>query len=246
MADEGNANEGAINFITADFADQLRGLLNRPNAVGVIPNSPAVRPEPPPPDDLGIPFRNDASEDIPAYACMRVTGLDTTSPRRVYTVTKPDTTFGRLYLFNGPVVCKYSGSKRGTAQAMPIIRASYDTGTPANGEGWGPKPSQWTLAKSYPEVALVQGVDASRGFLVAQWHPIDILIGKLAGSLSQGGSATMNVWAGTANSEAVISSLTVTVYDWLMKSGATAIASGKKVVAKNINGNWYVIEAECA
>ena len=70
------------------------------------------------------------------------------------------------------------------------------------------------------------------------------IIGKLDGSLSQGGSATLSIWSGVPGSEAD-SGYNVIVHDWVMKSGATAIASGKKCVAQLIGGSWYVTQAEC-
>jgi hypothetical protein len=70
------------------------------------------------------------------------------------------------------------------------------------------------------------------------------IIGKLDGALSQGGSATVSVWGGAGGSEAD-TDVNITVQDWLMKTGATAIASGKKVVCQFINGVWYATEAEC-
>lgn len=74
--------------------------------------------------------------------------------------------------------------------------------------------------------------------------PQQIIIGKLNSSLSQGSFTTASIWNGTPNSESD-SDVDVTVHDWLMTSGATAIASGKKVVCTRINGAWYVTEAEC-
>ena len=81
--------------------------------------------------------------------------------------------------------------------------------------------------------------------MLARLDTINIIIGKLAGSLSQGSSAMINVWAGVAGSEAVVASLTLSANDWLMTPGATAIASGKKVLVQWVNGIAYVTEAEC-
>jgi hypothetical protein len=64
--------------------------------------------------------------------------------------------------------------------------------------------------------------------------------GTLSGSLSYGGNANASLTIDGV-------SVTVTVYDYLMKSGATAIASGKKIVAQYFPNDkkWYVTEAEC-
>lgn len=69
--------------------------------------------------------------------------------------------------------------------------------------------------------------------------------GKLDGTLSVGGSATMSVWKWNGSAEADTGD-NITVYDFLLASGQT-IASGKKVVAEwdSASGRWYVVSAEC-
>jgi hypothetical protein len=64
--------------------------------------------------------------------------------------------------------------------------------------------------------------------------------GVLDGSLAQGGSATMSVWVGGGDT-----GVNVTVNDWLLKSGAAAIAAGKHVIAGYIDGTLYAIDWEC-
>ena len=75
----------------------------------------------------------------------------------------------------------------------------------------------------------------------------DVIRGKLDGSLSVGGSATVSVWYYNGSAEADTGN-NVTGYDWLMKSGSTAIASGKKVTLHydHLSHRWYVSSAECA
>lgn len=72
-----------------------------------------------------------------------------------------------------------------------------------------------------------------------------VLKGKLDATLSAGGSATMIVWFDDGTSEAE-SDETVTVYDWLLKTGQT-IANGSRVTAafEPASGRYYVTAAEC-
>ena len=72
-----------------------------------------------------------------------------------------------------------------------------------------------------------------------------IVRGKLDGSLSQGGSATLSIWYYNGSAEAD-SGEDLTVYDGLLKSGSS-IASGKKVIAMldQASGRYYVTSAEC-
>lgn len=71
----------------------------------------------------------------------------------------------------------------------------------------------------------------------------EIVLGKMDANLSDGGSATMSIWSGDAGSE-TDSTDNVTVNDWLLPSGEQ-VSSGKKVVARKIGCEYYVIAAEC-
>lgn len=67
------------------------------------------------------------------------------------------------------------------------------------------------------------------------------LFGKLDGSLSEGSSATMSIWAGDP---LVDTTDNITVYDWFLGSGES-IDSGKKVKVEFYSDKWYVTAAEC-
>lgn len=71
-------------------------------------------------------------------------------------------------------------------------------------------------------------------------------MGKLAGELEAGGSATVNVWSYRAGSVQATDPLEqVTVYDWLLASG-DSIAEGTKVFFElKSDGHWYVYASEC-
>lgn len=199
-----------------------------------------------------VPFKNANANTCPAYGVLPLIGitLDTGMPFYL-NADRPGTTFYRYFIVNGPNEVAQNEVGYGyivNGSHNRVCIAAYDSGSPAAGEEWGVKPSQFTLSKGYPGCFTVLGIlDSTNKWMLGYLHPINKIIGKLAGTLSQGGSATVNVWeSSTPGTEAVISSLTVTARDWLMKSGATAIASGKKVVVEWINGVPYVTEAECA
>ena len=69
--------------------------------------------------------------------------------------------------------------------------------------------------------------------------------GKLDGTLTAGGSATMSVWEYTGGSE-TDTGVNVTVYDWLLASGN--IAANTKVIAlyDAASDRIYVTAASCA
>lgn len=70
------------------------------------------------------------------------------------------------------------------------------------------------------------------------------LFGVLDGALAQGSSATMSVYRHDGSSW-VNTTSNVTVYDRLLKSGASDISSGKWVVARFYSGRWWIVSAEC-
>lgn len=197
-----------------------------------------------------MPFTNESSETVPPYGLLRITGAakNATGSRMILTASKPNTTFQRFYAVNGatPVVAGYKGACT-LCLGQPVMVA-IDTGTPAYGEGWGAKPSSWKLNKNYPGggFTVLGGNNTDKGAALFVQQPVNSLIGKLNGTLSQGGSVGVSIWRGAAASEADETNWDITAYDWLMKSGATAIASGKRAKIEWLNGNWYVTQCECA
>jgi hypothetical protein len=184
-------------------------------------------------------FYNDSGETIPAYGCMAVTGVHT-DPAYVK-VGKPSTTFRRQYLPNGAAAVP--AGETGIVPTARYHKWLYNSGTPAVDEGYGPTPGQWYLTKAYPDVTLVAGIeDASAKILKGTLHTIDVVIGKLAGTLTVGSSATVNVWSSEAT-PTVITSLTLSAHDWLMRSGS--ITTGTKVIVTWIGGKAWISEASC-
>lgn len=195
------------------------------------------------------PWRNDASEECPPYGIIRITGSTKNAQGRVIiTGAKPNTTFQRFYAVNGPTKIPANGYGGCSFGFDGPLMVAIDTGTPAYGEGWGAKPDSWKLNKNYPGggFTVVGGNNTDKGAALFVQQPVNSLIGKLNGTLSQGGSAAVSIWRGAGGSEADETNWDITAYDWLMASGATAIASGKKVKIEWINGVWYATQAECA
>ncbi len=263
-------------------------------------------------------FKNLSGYTVPAKGVMAQQGVTQdagghTNTRNVITTARPDTTFRRDYWVNGLAdVANNTFGVCGSSESP--MEALYDSGTPATGEGWGPKPGQFTLSKGFPGFTIVgitdsfnkaalvkqepilqllvkttaaintnasttyykiytgaQGSEADGGWTSVptaynrsgfidtgawaflKWlnngwelvpRPETLFLAKLTSSLSQGSSASATIYAGTPNAE-TSTGIGITVYDWLMKSGATAIAVNKKVICKYVNGNAYVIDAEC-
>ena len=109
---------------------------------------------------------------------------------------------------------------------------------PGTFRGYGSNHSGFS-ASTAVKVWTSQGSDGKE-YIVASSGSV-LAKGTLSDSLSYGGSANA-----TLTIDGV--SITETVYDYLLKSDATAIAFGKKIVAQYFpsENKWYVTEAECA
>ena len=188
-------------------------------------------------------FLNNSGEECPAYAVMEVTagvrgGANAYTEERL-TITKPTSTFNRLYLVNGPQAVAADKEGEGTwlmddAAGRPVL---YETGnTPAWGESWGAKSGQWTLAKGRPGF-LVTGANnttATLPYTSAVQYMVNYLKGKADAGITKGSSGTISIWMGAAGSEAD-TSINVTAYAW-----GTAITSGKIVSLQWLDSAWYV------
>ncbi len=155
-----------------------------------------------------IPFRNDSGEEIPPYAVMRITGADVDDPddeqqvdNWFLKVEKPNTTFYREYLVNGPETVPYSGGGAEDFGVGYFLRdaryVSYReaSGTPAYGEVWGPKADQWTLEK-YRYGFTIQGhattIDDVNVVLATQ-HLVTKVRGTTDGAINKDSTGTVNL-----------------------------------------------------
>lgn len=87
-----------------------------------------------------------ASESVPQYGVMAVAGVQTIASNKVIPkVEKPGATPRAEYLVNDSLIV--ATLKTGTYQHGEIVRAIYDSGTPALDEFWIPKSGQWSLTK---------------------------------------------------------------------------------------------------
>jgi hypothetical protein len=131
--------------------------------------------------------------------------------------------------------------KTGISKNRPVVKVLYDTGTPAAGETWGPKPNQFTASKGYPGFTVLGVVDSDAKVMLARVEPYDTIIGKLTGALTDGAN-TVNMWAGDGGSEAVASGWTVSARPWFdIGSCAYPVSTTAKVVCKYIDGQWYIM-----
>ena len=190
-------------------------------------------------------IRNSTGETIPAFAVCRPTGatMDGTTP--VITVAKPSTTFSVDYVVNGSTAI--AAGEIGDAQNGPLVYVLYDdASTPSSGEGWGPKPDQWSLSKHYPISAVVKGtldaakfgVNTTAKVVLAQWQQISTGIGKANATIANRASGAISIWAGTFGSEVDITGMDISSAFNLGPS----VASGDWVSWSVINGQLAFVK----
>jgi len=182
---------------------------------------------------------------------MRVTGSDFDDAGQWFLkVEKPNDQFQTWYLVNGPVGIG-EDQKAIIVEQFPCY-GLYDASEsdPTFDQYWGAKDGEWKLFKNRdgfqvlgnPKTLFGDDSDTptTKRILVRQ-HKVTMLIGKLGGSISAGGTQSATVWIGAGGSESSSGS-TVTLRDWFIPSGKS-IASGTKIEGHLINGVWYLSEA---
>lgn len=190
------------------------------------------------------PVLNDSGEIVPPYAVMRIYSTETRAGRTRCIIRKPNTDFQRLYLVNGPQ--RIGIDKTGSGHFDIAYALCESSVSPLLTQSWGAVVDSWKLRAHRPGFFLLgnyQGDGDAQRAIVRPQEVLEVW-GTLDGSLSQGGSATMSVFFRDGGSW-TDSTMNITVYDRLLKSGATAISSGKWVVASWYGDRWWASSAEC-
>jgi hypothetical protein len=192
----------------------------------------------PPRDYVSQRFRNDSGETAPAYGVLRVTGTYDDDGVIIYTIGKPDTSFARLYLVNGPNDVVDDGFGWGTWLWHADWVLYDDANTPAFGEEWGPQASSWELKKYRYGFTIWGGATGgSTDRVKASQHWVNGFIGKTDASHAKSATGTISVYDGNR----VDTSINVSsVYNLF-----AAVATTKFVDVEWRGGTWYLTSAEC-
>lgn len=194
-----------------------------------------------------VPFINSGGNDCPAYGVLSLNDvtLDTAMPYYL-TADRPSTTFKRFQIVNGsePVPAGDNGFGyivNGSHNRLCI--AAYDgSGTPAGGEEWGVKPSQFTLSKGYPGCFSVLGVlDSTNQWVLGYLHPINELLVKTNGSHAKGVSQSCDVFAGATKGSESDTTINVTCYNRFAD-----LATTKEAIAQWVNGGLELVAGDCS
>lgn len=183
--------------------------------------------------------RNDSGEIIPAFSILRVTGTVSVNSKIVYKVDKPNTTFERRYLVNGPVAIPVG--KYGFANDGRFVDFDVDYTTSA--KNYGASPGSWKLVYQRYGFELFDAPTSSKKYRGTH-EPITFVMGKATSGISAGGSGTMKIYV-TPTTAGPWSDITVS-HDFL--DGGTAIASGDQLFCRwfDVSFGWRVVGANCA
>lgn len=122
------------------------------------------------PPDAYIYVRNDSGEEVPAFACMQVTGTVESGGQNYIKVNKPTDTNGDdgRYLFNGVAPIEAGGY--GVAYDGPFVRMLTDGSSITVGDLWEPEIGQWTVTPGGTQFSAVGAddikTDVMRAFIL--------------------------------------------------------------------------------
>ena len=180
-----------------------------------------------------LPYRNDAGETIPAYALLRITGVESlgTSPdvQTLYVAAKPSASATHLvWAFNdGSSIA--SGGYGLLTFDFPAV-AKVNTGAaPVNSETWGPSSGQWYIVKSDTAtmpLVVIHGKTTEQGdtTIVERYQVGRMGVGQAAATIGAGsaGSVTLYKWVAGVWT-------TMSVSETMRNTTGTSVSSGKKV-----------------
>lgn len=183
------------------------------------------------------PAYNASGETIPAYSCVRIETGSTLDGVAHVNAEKPSATFSRDYGLSPGVECE-AGGRVGVCFEAGF--AAYDTGTPATGETWGPKPGQFTVSKNYPGFRCLGVIDSTNKIMLAVREEPPFYLCKADSAISKGSTGTASVYVGASGSETDSTvNITSCRAKWM------AIATSKWCGVSFVNGVPYITQLEC-
>lgn len=152
--------------------------------------------------------KNDSGEQVPAFACVKLSTLSIVGTGDVpLIISKPDT-FGAQYSHGFAHPCPIGAGNRGQCvQGYPYMVGLYDEGdgTPAANELWGPRNGTWKLKKNTGGFQVIGVTNSIRHLVLVRPAPMLTFHGQAQAAISMGNSGDINVFAGATDTTVAIS-----------------------------------------
>lgn len=191
-----------------------------------------------------MPFKNTASESIPAYGVVQFDGTELINGAIVWKVKKPagDASAGNI-AFNGPTTVAQNAFGACTYDAP--CRALYSDGTDddlAVGDDVGPEDDEWHMLKGGAGFVVLGGISTSGGYCLIGKGGADSgdLIGKADAFIAKGTSGNVSIWGGATPSTISETARTISAY-----SRMTFVDSGRWVHLTRFPSGWEISDREC-
>jgi len=191
-------------------------------------------------DVVPVQFRNDFAGTVPAHGVMRVGTPVTSDGVQVLPANRPDTTFRRLYLVNGPEEVAQNAFGWGTWLWHADWVLYDDASTPADGESWGPQDGSFEIKKwRYGFTIRGNPTGGTTDLVQAQQEWVNQFLCKSNEAITANGdTGAASVYDGN---QADITGTDVTVTN---RTGLNW-DSGKWGVAIWLGGTWFASPWEC-
>lgn len=197
--------------------------------------------------EVPVTFINTDATDAPAYAILAVTDATLLGPGTPCLKCAKPASDSKLFAVNGPKLV--SAGAMGQCYTSGWVKVLYGTGTPAVGQRWGGKASQWTAASDGDGCLAVFGVlDATAKLLLARLgspHRAQMICGTLGGALTTT-TASQTITAPVSMDGGSLPSGTITGYNVYTTKGFAGPSGGRCVAAWNQATEHYeLIDVEC-
>lgn len=197
-------------------------------------------------------FRNDSGAEVPAYACMEITGTAEVNSRTYFTIDQPSSDDGGPYLFNLHRTVASGGY--GVGSAGPDIRAVGVSTSEAIGTRFNATASAWTI-QAHPIGPFIKigndQVVASSTLRMVYRDDAQIALFQTPGggipAFASGtlGKATCTLYEfsvdGSGNASYASTSFTRTVHNM----SVDPVGATEKIQAVLIDGLWIANYEDC-
>ena len=148
-------------------------------------------------NQIWVPFKNDYSGEVPPYGVIALTDLTSANDAYpIWNARRPRTTLDRLYAVNSAKPVAAGGYGQCLLQGPCYV--AYDFGNPAYGDGYGPRPNQFTLSKGYGHFCIVgEVINSGKKWLYGLVNQQMQYLAKTTAAVTGTSTTSYRVYGGT-------------------------------------------------